>query len=164
MKNSPAGNLSLTTTPVASLGPLLVAVIVKVTLAPTFGVVLSTPLVMAMSAATGLMLALAVLLPATGSVCNSAVLVAVLVVGDVVFTLATMERVLLAPLARVPTVQSPVAELYGPLGAAETKDSPAGIRSFTTTPVALLGPLFFAVTVKVTLVPKPGVGFDTVLV
>ena len=40
----PAGRLSVTMTPVAGLGPLLVAVMVKVTLLPTFGVKLSTVL------------------------------------------------------------------------------------------------------------------------
>ena len=41
----PDGNASLTLTPVAGLGPLLVAVMVKVTLLPTFGVALLTVLV-----------------------------------------------------------------------------------------------------------------------
>ena len=40
---------------------------------------------------------------------------------------------------------------------------PAGIASFTDTPVALLGPLLVAVKVKVTLLPTFGVELFTVL-
>src|ERR1700682_6454034 len=46
----PSGSRSVTCTPVALLGPLFVAVIVKTTLAPWFGVALSTVFVTAMSA------------------------------------------------------------------------------------------------------------------
>ncbi len=38
---------------------------------------------------------------------------------------------------------------------------PEGSRSFTTTPVALLGPLLVAVTVKVTVLPTSGVAMST---
>src|SRR4029077_20809184 len=110
-KLSPAGRTSLTWTPVALLGPRLVAVMVKVTFEPTFGVGLSTVLVMAMSAATGLMLALAVLLPLTGSTWSSAVLVAIFMIAPVPVTVATIERVALAPLASEPRFQMPVPEL-----------------------------------------------------
>src|ERR1700704_979680 len=50
------------------------------------------------------------------------------------------------------------------LGAADTNVRPAGSRSVTTTPVALLGPLLVAVTVNVTLVFWFGVALLTVLV
>src|SRR4029077_20425470 len=78
---------------------------------------------------------------------------------------ATRASVALAPLASVPTVQTPVPERYEPvLGVPETKVNPAGSRSVTCTPVALLGPLLVAVRVKVTLLPKLGVALSTVLV
>ncbi|HSP10284.1 MAG TPA: hypothetical protein VLU92_11900 [Candidatus Dormibacteraeota bacterium] len=94
------------------------------------------------------------LFPAPGSDWSSAVLVAVLVTGVVTLTVATMERVACAVLARAPMFHIPVADVYvvPALGVAETSVRPAGSRSVTWTPVALLGPLFLAVTVKVTLV------------
>ena len=110
-KVRPAGSRSVTCTPVALLGPLLVAVTVKVTLVPRLGVGLSTILVMAMSAACPVTVAEAVLLPATGSGWSSAVLVAVLVTAVVPVTVATIESVALAPLARAPMFQTPVTGL-----------------------------------------------------
>ena len=110
-KVRPAGSESVTCTPVALLGPLLVAVTVKVTLEPKLGVALSTILVTAMSAACPVTVAEAVLLPATGSGCTSAVLVAVLVTAVVPVTVATIDSVALAPLARAPMFQTPVPEL-----------------------------------------------------
>src|SRR3984893_13556516 len=107
----PAGKRSLTCTPVALLGPLLVAVTVNITLLPNAGVGLLTDLAMAMSADTGVTVALAELLPATGSVWSSAVLVAVLVAGAVVLTVARIERVTLEPFASAPMFQTPVPEL-----------------------------------------------------
>src|ERR1700694_6033187 len=127
-----AGSRSVTTTPVALLGPLLVAVIVKVTLVFRFGLVLSTLLVMAMSAATGVMVALALLLPAAGSGWFSAVLVAVFVVAALVFTVTVIPSVALAPLARAPMVQVPATYVVPTLGAADTKVRPAGSTSVTT--------------------------------
>ena len=70
-----------------------------------------TDLAMAMSAAIALMLTPAESLPATGSGWFSTVLVAVLVVAAVVLTVATMERVAVAPLASGPMFQIPVPEL-----------------------------------------------------
>ena len=49
----PVGILSVTTTPVALLGPLLLAVMVKVTLLPRLGVALSTVLITSRSDCTG---------------------------------------------------------------------------------------------------------------
>jgi len=83
-KVNPAGCRSVTCTPVALLGPLFVAVTVKMTLLFWLGVELSTVFVTAMSAATGVMVALAESFPGVGSTSFSAVLVAVLVVGAVV--------------------------------------------------------------------------------
>ena len=51
---SPAGSRSVTWTPVALSGPLLVAVTVKATLVPKLGVALSTAFVIAMSALGGI--------------------------------------------------------------------------------------------------------------
>src|SRR4029077_7150191 len=78
-KARPAGSRSVTCTPVALLGPLLVAVMVKSTGAPRFGRVLSTVFARAMSAETGLMEALAESLASAGSGWSSALLVAVFV-------------------------------------------------------------------------------------
>ena len=108
---SPAGSRSVTWTPVALLGPWLVAVIVKVTSLPRLGVGLSAALVMAMSAATGVMVALAELLALTGSARSSADLVAVLVIAAVTVTVAMIMRVALAPLVKGPMFQTPVPEL-----------------------------------------------------
>jgi hypothetical protein len=49
-------------------------------------------------------------------------------------------------------------------GVALTKVYPEGKTSFTVTPVAALGPLFFAVRVKVTFVPALGEALLTVFV
>ena len=65
----PDGNASATLTPVAPLGPLLLAVIVNVTLLPTFGVALLTVFVTAKSVCgTGTGVLVAVLLSSVGSV------------------------------------------------------------------------------------------------
>src|SRR3977135_2926835 len=93
--------------PVALLGPLLVAVTVKVTWLPRLGVAFETVLVIAISAACPVTVAEAVLLPATGSVSVSAVLVAVFVTVVVPVTVATIERVALPPLAIAPMFQTP---------------------------------------------------------
>src|ERR1700704_6968475 len=108
--------------PVALLGPLLVAVTVKVTWLPRLGVAFDTVLVIAISAACPVTVAEAVLLPATGSVSVSAVLVAVLVTAVVPVTVATIERVALAALASGPMFHTPVPELYvvPPLAADDT--------------------------------------------
>src|ERR1700682_5453943 len=111
-KVKPAGSRSVTCTPVALLGPLLVAVMVKVTLVFWFGAVLLTVLVMAISAATAFRLALAELLAPTGSGWSSAVLVAVLVEPTAVLTVTVIVSVALALLARPPMFQMPLTELY----------------------------------------------------
>ena len=110
-KVRPAGSRSVTCTPVALLGPLLVAVTVKVTLVFWFGVVLLTVLVMAMSAATGVMVALAELLPGTGSGWSSAVLVAVLVVGERRVDGGRDRQRRAGPVGEAPMFQIPVPEV-----------------------------------------------------
>jgi hypothetical protein len=66
----PAGKISFTVTPVALLGPALEAVMVKVTLLPTFGVGLLTVFVIPRFVrATGTGVEVEELFPGTGSVC-----------------------------------------------------------------------------------------------
>src|SRR4029077_16596258 len=119
-----------------------------------------------MSADTGVTVTEAVLLPATGSVWSSAVLVAVLVTGVVEVAVAVIPSVALAPLASAPMFQMPVPALYAvpALGADDTYVRPAGSVSVTCTPVALTGPLLWAVMVNVTLLFKFGVALSTILV
>src|ERR1700681_4822167 len=101
----PAGSTSVTCTPVAVLGPLLVAVRLKVTLVPKSGTGLSTDLVMAMSADWPVTVAEDVSFAELGSGWLPAVRVAVLVAAEVVFTVATIVRVWLAVLASGPICQ-----------------------------------------------------------
>ena len=144
----PAGKTSFTVTPVALLGPALLAVIVKVTLLPTFGVGLLTVLLTAkFVCGTGTGVDVEVLLPGVGST-SVPEIVAVLAYGPEAFTVATIVKVALAPLAKFPILQ--FGALHVPVdGVALTKVYPAGKTSFTVTPVALLGPALLAVMVKV---------------
>ena len=151
----PAGRISFTFTLVAALGPLLVAVIVKVTLVPSVGVSLLTVLVTLRSAAAdGPGVTLLVLFPVLGSLVV-VVMVAVLVYEPLAFTLASIVRVFVSPLFKVPIVQLGAAQLPEVVFAF-TKVYPEGKTSFTTTLAALLGPLLVAVRVKITLVPTDG--------
>ena len=74
----PDGILSITLTPVAKLGPLFVAVIVKVMLLPIKGVALFTVFMIDRSVTgTGIVILVEVLFPGSGS-CSLPVMVAVL--------------------------------------------------------------------------------------
>ena len=106
---SPVGRASVTVTPCDASGPLLVRVIVNVTLAPTSGVALLTVLTTARLASGTSTSADATLFAGTGSY-RSDVAEAVLVTSVWVVTLATMASVAVAPLASVPTVQTPVPD------------------------------------------------------
>src|ERR1044072_3714740 len=87
----------------------------------------------------------------SGSGWSEAVTSAVLVIVPVLPTSATIWSVADEPLVRLATAHAPVPEVYVPaLGVAETKQSPAGRRSVTTTFVALVGPALVSVSVKVT--------------
>ena len=99
----------MTCTPVALLGPLLVAVIVKVTFCPTFGAEPLTDFPIAMSADWPVTDADALLLPLLGSNWFSAVLVAVLVTVEVPVAVAVTCSVARAPFASEPMLQTPVA-------------------------------------------------------
>src|ERR1700730_11425840 len=135
------------------------------TLEPKLGLGMSTVLVTAISARQQATLDEAESLLVTGSTWSSADLVAVLIELARPVTMATIESVALLPLAMAPMVQIPVTESYVPtLATAETNVSSAGSTSETLTPVALLGPLLVAVTVKVTLLFRAGVGLSTDLV
>ena len=107
----PAGSRSVTWTLVASFGPLLVRVTVKVIVSPTLGVGLLTVLVRARSACCGVTTALAVLLAVLGSNWSAWLIVAVLVDGFGLATVAWMTSVWAVERPRFPTVQVPVAEL-----------------------------------------------------
>src|SRR5262249_16758323 len=108
-----AGSTSVRATPVASLGPLLVRVTVKVTVSPTLGVGLSTVLVTARSASGGVMSTLPVLFVLSGSNVFE-LATATLVAGAALFTWAVITSVAVALSANVPKLHTPVAGSYNP--------------------------------------------------
>ncbi|CAA9194180.1 hypothetical protein FLA105534_00002 [Flavobacterium bizetiae] len=90
------------------LGPALVAVKVKVTLLPTLGVALLAVLVIpTLDCATGVGVTLEVLFPGVGSASLAAIL-ALLVYVPEALTVAMIDKVALAPLAKAPIAQIPV--------------------------------------------------------
>ena len=107
-KVNPPGNASATDTPAAGSGPLLATVMVNVTLAPSAGPAVLTLLVRTRSARRPLSEADAALLPGMGS-CVAVAAVAVFVIVPVDVTVAVIASVAAAPLASVPTVQTPEA-------------------------------------------------------
>src|SRR5262249_7724733 len=126
---------------VAASGPSLISLSVKWIVSPTFGVGLSTDLARTRSAFCGVSRAPALLLPVFGSNWSAPLIVAVLKVGFWLATLAWSVRVVVAPLATIPTVHAPVAELYIPwAGVALTKVRLDGNRSCTVTLLAASGP------------------------
>ena len=145
----------MTVTPLASLGPLLVAVTVKVTFWPTDGVGLSTVFWSATSAeAAAFSVATAESLLVLGSGSLADVLVAVLVIVPGWVSTAVMVSVALAPFWRSPTCHCPEDGTYEPCcGEAETKVMPAGSTSVMTTPLAWFGPLLSTLTKSVTVSP-----------
>src|SRR5262245_42394865 len=149
-KVRPAGSWSVTCTPVASSGPLLVNVTVNVIWSPTFGVASLTVLSMPRLARWGVSVALAVLLALLGSNWSLPVTIAVLVRAMGLVTAAVIVSTVWVPLASAPTSQMPLVLSYVPWpGAADTNVRPMGKRSVTATPVAPLGPLLASVTVNV---------------
>ena len=105
---TPAGNRSVTCTPVAAAGPPLVRVTVKVIWSPTLGVASLTVLVRARSACCGSTSAVSVLLPVLGSNWSASVMVAVLVPKPALATVAVIASVAGVAAVTVPTVQTPV--------------------------------------------------------
>ena len=107
---SPAGSASVTTTPVAGLGPLLVTVTVNVTVSPTSGAGWSTVLVTPTSAlAAPFTIAAAELLLATGSGWSCATTSARLVMAPATVTVASSVSVADCAFSSVPIVHAPVA-------------------------------------------------------
>ena len=154
-KPRPAGRTSVSTTPVASLGPWLVAVTVKVTTSPTEGMASSTVFWTATSAAAAAFSgAEAESLPVSGSGSVCAVLVAMLVIVPACVTTAWMTSPARPPLSSWPTSHCPVDSRYAPCeGDADNSARPAGRTSVTTTPLARFGPLFETLTNRVTVSP-----------
>src|SRR5262245_59672724 len=163
----PGGSGSLTMTQVAGLGPLLVAVTVKVPVSPTGGAALSTVFAITTSACGfGVMVACPELLIGLMSGSKTAERVAVLVYAATDFTWNRSSRLAEVWAVRVPMFHTPVAELnvVPASGTAPTREFPGRIGSLMIRPVAFAGPLFVAVTVKVTMSPSIGVGLSTVFV
>ena len=73
------------------------------------------------------------------------------------FTIALTVKVCVAPFAKFPMLQTPVTLLYVPVdGDALINVYPEGNISSTSTKVAVSGPLFLAVKVKIIVVPIIG--------
>ncbi len=107
---------------------------------------------------------MALLLAVLGSNWSAWLIVAVLVTGFGLVTVARIASVSGDPTATVPTSQCPVAGSYVPwLVVSDTNVRPEGRRSVTWAPVAGSGPLLPRETVKVTVSPTLGVGLSTVL-
>jgi hypothetical protein len=146
-----AGKVSVTVTPVAALGPLLVTRMLYVRFWPANTGSGESLLVSArFAAALTVLLVVEVLLPDTGSptlLDTVAVLLSVPTAPAPGVT--TMVTVALAPLFSVPMEQVTVAvPLQVPdVDAAETNVTVAGRVSLTLTPVAVLGPALFTVMV-----------------
>jgi hypothetical protein len=98
---------------VASSGPLLRTAIVNVTVSPTFGAVLFTDFTTWMSADAPLIVTPEESLVGSGSVWFSAVFLAMLTIGPGTLpsTVAAMASVTVLPLAMLPMVHTPEAEL-----------------------------------------------------
>src|SRR2546428_11314108 len=89
---------------------------------------------------------------------------ALLVIGAAEFTWATSRRVAELEALTVPRIQSPVADVKVPwLAVEETKASPAGSRSWTTTLVPVMPLVFETVRVNVTFDPSGGAALSTVI-
>src|SRR5262249_38788519 len=111
---SPFGTASRTTTLVASFGPLLVTVTVKVTTSPTLGRELFTTFVTSRSACCGVTSTEAESFVWSGSNSPARNIAAVLVTGLAEDTRAVTVNVTVAPAGTTPTSQRPVVALYVP--------------------------------------------------
>src|SRR5262249_60682383 len=134
--DTPAGSGSSTTTPVAGLGPWLVAVTVKVTSPPTGGL---EPLIALPTSTSALVPALSSTVAWSFSGLGSAsvcmVFCATLTSVPSVSTEASSVSVTVAALGRSPTVHVPVLLSYVPCdGASDTSVSPGGSASCISTP------------------------------
>ena len=169
---SPAGSTSVTSMLVAVSGPWFVRVTLYWTVSPTPALGSSTVFVSSRSTVGGTVIAASswsssagALLSGVefGSAWSTAVTSAVLVIVPVASTVATIVSAVLAPLARLGTVQT--GAVHDPVvGVTERTPRPAGIASVTSMFVAVSGPPLVSVTVKVTVSPKAGVLSSTTLV
>ena len=163
---SPALSVSVTSIAVASSGPSLVRVTVKVTVSPTLGAGSSTVLVSDRSAAGATVSTasswsswVASLSPGveSGSPWSEAATCATFVIVPLAVTVATMSMLATPPSRSVPTVQVPATGSNAPPLSSLTYAKPLGSVSDTMTPVAVSGPPLATVTVNVTVSPTSGV-------
>src|SRR5262245_33629742 len=162
--SSSAGKLSVTGAPTTALGPPLTTVMAYMTLSPAKTVSRPSVFVIERSADGVVTMALAVSLLMLGSNSFWNVLVAVFVNVPGCVTVALIGSVADWPTPIVPTVHVPVAGSYVPCEGLPpgTNVRPCGSGSLTMTPVAGLGPLLVAVTVKVMVSPAGGAALSTV--
>ena len=162
---TPAGTASATSTLVASLGPSLVSVIVKVAGAPAATVPGATDLFRRRSARCGVTPTVAVSLAGFGSNEFDVTISAVLLIAFGVSTVATIVRVSLAPFGRESTSQTPLVGLkVPPVVVCETYVRPVSRSSRAATVSAGSGPSLLRPTVNVIVSPTFGVGLSTDLV
>jgi hypothetical protein len=163
---TPAGNTSVTVTPVAVLGPLFVTVIVYINRPPTTTGSGESVLVIDRSACGLMVLDTEPLLLLESGSETPLPTVAVLVMVPDAVAVTTIVTVALAPFPMMPSAQFTVlVPVHGLpwLGVADTKLTPAGSVSLTDTPVALFGPRLVTVIVYVKFCPTYTMPFDTVL-
>jgi hypothetical protein len=149
-KFTPAGSASVSDTLAAGAGPLLVTVIVYVKLAPKVMVPAEASFVTIKSAAElTVVVAVAELLAGVGS---GSVAVTVAVFDSIAAAVGVTTMVMVAlPLFTIPprlqvTVPAPCVQT-GPVGVTETKVTPAGRVSVSTTFVASRGPALLTTSV-----------------
>ncbi len=168
----PVGRSSVTTTPVAALGPSFVATIVHVSVSPTLAVARSTDLAIRRSAAAFTVVVTLERLFAVSGSSSLPATVAALVSGDPAEASCTVPvsvMVIELPLGRLPVraqlTTCRVVLHVVPAGAVGVpRVTPAGAVSVSTTPVAALGPSFVAVTVQVIVSPTSAAPRSAVLV
>src|SRR5208282_5821863 len=139
-KLTPAGNASVTTTPLALEGPKFVTLIVYVRLLVALtnaGPLLPIPT--SATAVTVVMTGTLVLFVRLGSPVGE-LAVAMLVSEPLAGAVTVTVTLLIWPLIRLPRFHVTVPELFTPPPEALTKLTPAGRLSVTTTPLALEGP------------------------
>ena len=157
---TPAGRVSVTTTPVAGLGPLLLAVTVYVMVLPATAEAGPVFVIDRSAEAVTLVVAVAVLSPLVGSGSLALIVAVFVMLPPVAGAVAVMVIVALAPDASVPTAQTTVPEALVQVPwveLADTNVTPAGRVSVTVAPVAVPGPLLLAVRVYVMVLPATAV-------
>ena len=107
-KEYPEGNLSVTTTPVASLGPTFVTDILNTAFSPTFGAAFTTVFDTVKSAISLGLLEILLELLAVFESASVLLTSAVFVYTPVANTVAVIFKLVVVPLAKLPIVQTPV--------------------------------------------------------